>query len=636
MGEIGELIIGGVGLARYLDPDKDAEKYAPMPTLGWDRAYRSGDLVRLEPDGPALRRAAPTTRSSSAGGGSSWARSTPRCWRCRASRGAAAAVRTHRQRQPAPGRLPRQRRRRASTWPRPRTRCASRCRPRWCRCWPSSTSCRPAPRARSTGTRCRGRCPGETPTRRRRTSAAPRAGWPSSGATCSARAGRRPGRRLLRAGGGSLSAAQLVAALRAALPEVTVADVYEHPRLGALAGYLDELDPPPQVETRTVRADAARRRPSQVAAVAAAGHAGRPALAGLAGAVNNVAATVGRCRGAPTVAWWWVARRLAAVRQPARADGDRGAVGAGCCCAACSRARYPRGGAVHLRLWFAERLADASGAENLAGAPWMVLLRAGAGRQGRPGRRPALAAAGHRHAHARPALLGRARGRPVRALARRRRPARRRDHGSAPAPPSAPAARCCPGAAVGKDAEVAAGLGGGRRGARRAALGGSPAVQVRQGPAPLAGPTARGRAPLWVLVYGADGGAARRACPLAALGCGLAVIGWASADAASLTDAVAAGAAAGRRSATLVALVVVRAADRGRRAAASLGLREGYHPVRSRVGLAGVGDRAADGRGPHLPVPAVRQPAHAGLAAGARARRSAAASRPRRCCCCRR
>lgn len=44
-GATGELIIGGVGLARYLDPAKDAEKYAPMPTLGWDRAYRSGDLV---------------------------------------------------------------------------------------------------------------------------------------------------------------------------------------------------------------------------------------------------------------------------------------------------------------------------------------------------------------------------------------------------------------------------------------------------------------------------------------------------------------------------------------------------------------------------------------------------------------
>lgn len=50
-GESGELIIGGVGLARYLDPEKDAEKYAPMPTLGWERAYRSGDMVINDPLG---------------------------------------------------------------------------------------------------------------------------------------------------------------------------------------------------------------------------------------------------------------------------------------------------------------------------------------------------------------------------------------------------------------------------------------------------------------------------------------------------------------------------------------------------------------------------------------------------------
>ncbi|MGE4364084.1 MAG: amino acid adenylation domain-containing protein, partial [Mycolicibacterium sp.] len=54
-GEVGELVIGGVGLARYLDPEKDAEKYAPLPypsdIAHWTRAYRSGDLVRLELDG---------------------------------------------------------------------------------------------------------------------------------------------------------------------------------------------------------------------------------------------------------------------------------------------------------------------------------------------------------------------------------------------------------------------------------------------------------------------------------------------------------------------------------------------------------------------------------------------------------
>ncbi|MFC7430900.1 MULTISPECIES: Pls/PosA family non-ribosomal peptide synthetase [unclassified Agrococcus] len=50
-GETGELVIGGVGLARYLDPAKDAERYAPMPSLGWQRAYRSGDVVRNDPAG---------------------------------------------------------------------------------------------------------------------------------------------------------------------------------------------------------------------------------------------------------------------------------------------------------------------------------------------------------------------------------------------------------------------------------------------------------------------------------------------------------------------------------------------------------------------------------------------------------
>ena len=51
MGESGELVIGGVGLARYLDADKDAAKFAPLPSLGWERAYRSGDVVRADEAG---------------------------------------------------------------------------------------------------------------------------------------------------------------------------------------------------------------------------------------------------------------------------------------------------------------------------------------------------------------------------------------------------------------------------------------------------------------------------------------------------------------------------------------------------------------------------------------------------------
>ncbi|MEU5593650.1 Pls/PosA family non-ribosomal peptide synthetase [Streptomyces sp. NPDC020298] len=51
MGGSGQLVIGGVGLARYLDSEKDAEKYAPLESLGWERAYRSGDLVKADPEG---------------------------------------------------------------------------------------------------------------------------------------------------------------------------------------------------------------------------------------------------------------------------------------------------------------------------------------------------------------------------------------------------------------------------------------------------------------------------------------------------------------------------------------------------------------------------------------------------------
>jgi non-ribosomal peptide synthetase-like protein len=50
-GEVGELVIAGVGTARYLDPEKDAVAFRPLPALGWSRAYRSGDLVRAEPEG---------------------------------------------------------------------------------------------------------------------------------------------------------------------------------------------------------------------------------------------------------------------------------------------------------------------------------------------------------------------------------------------------------------------------------------------------------------------------------------------------------------------------------------------------------------------------------------------------------
>ncbi|MGM0929782.1 MAG: Pls/PosA family non-ribosomal peptide synthetase [Actinomycetota bacterium] len=53
-GEEGELVIGGLGLGRYLDPGEDSERYAPMDSLGWPRGYRSGDFVRADREGPVF------------------------------------------------------------------------------------------------------------------------------------------------------------------------------------------------------------------------------------------------------------------------------------------------------------------------------------------------------------------------------------------------------------------------------------------------------------------------------------------------------------------------------------------------------------------------------------------------------
>jgi non-ribosomal peptide synthetase-like protein len=47
----GELVIGGIGLGRYLDDELDRQRFAPLDAVGWDRAYRTGDIVRKTPGG---------------------------------------------------------------------------------------------------------------------------------------------------------------------------------------------------------------------------------------------------------------------------------------------------------------------------------------------------------------------------------------------------------------------------------------------------------------------------------------------------------------------------------------------------------------------------------------------------------
>ena len=232
----------------------------------------------------------------------------------------AAARRLYRQRRPVvrPGEGPRQ------PWPR-------RCPPRWCRGWCASTNCRPAPRARWTATRCRGRRPAKD-----------RGEAPDLGGTMGWLAGLwrdvlaapidGPEADFFALGGGSLSAAQLVAALRQRYPQVTVAELYDHPRLGSLAGFLDELDPPPQVETRVVKPTPRLTQATQVAlSLPLATLTGLQWVVWLA-LVNNVVATLNLAAVDGDRQLVVDPRRLPAVHHAAGPDGHRGVCARGCCC----------------------------------------------------------------------------------------------------------------------------------------------------------------------------------------------------------------------------------------------------------------------------------------------------------------
>ena len=112
---------------------------------------------------------APTSRSSSAGGASSWARSTPRCSALPGVRGAAAAVRRTRGGQPGAGGLRGGRQRRAGHRRRGARPARAAARRAGAAARGGRRRCRRARRARSTGTRCPGRCPrraASTPSRR--------------------------------------------------------------------------------------------------------------------------------------------------------------------------------------------------------------------------------------------------------------------------------------------------------------------------------------------------------------------------------------------------------------------------------------------------------------------------------------
>ncbi|CAN5268250.1 non-ribosomal peptide synthetase [soil metagenome] len=574
-GDVGELVIGGVGLARYLDPAKDAEKYAAMDTLGWGRAYRSGDLVRLEPDGLYFQGRADDQvkvggRRIELGEVDAALVNLPGV-----SGGAAAVRRTASGTPLLVGYI-------ASADPAFDLNAARA----------ALSEALPAaliPRlvlledlpTRTSGKVDRNALPWPPPGVKLDEDA------PDLGGTMGWLAGLwrdvlgaqidGPEADFFAEGGGSLSAAQLVAALRAHYPQVTVGDLYDHPRLGSLAGFLDDLAPPVVVEPRDVTPTPLFTQAAQVVlSVPLATLTGLQWVTWLALLNNLFAASVPWL---VPVNWWWVIAGFVLFISPL----GRMAIavlGAQMMLSGLQPGTYKRGGSEHMRVWLAERLSDASGAENQAGAPWLVYYARALGNK--VGKGVDL--------HSSPPVTG------MMTLG----------HRSSIEPEvdlsghwidgdlfhvgevtigndATVGARTTllPGAVIGKNADVAPGSGVIGKVKNGQYWKGSPAA--KSGKAKHPWPDHRPpRAPVWVGAYGLTS-VLLGALPLTALGTGLAVIGWAVRDTATPAAAMLA-ALPWIPVATLAAVFVYAALTVVGVRALAIGLGEGYHPVRSRVG----------------------------------------------------
>jgi non-ribosomal peptide synthetase-like protein len=371
MGGTGELVIGGVGLARYLDEARDAEKFAPLPALGWERAYRSGDLVRAEPAGlsfvgradeqvklggrrielgevdaalqalPGVAGAACAIQRSKAGNQILVGYVVPAA---EAAFDHDKAVLRLREQLPAalvpllaevddlPTRTSGKIDRAALPWPLP-------------------------PR----GGTAEGSEPVLDPTQT----------WLAGhwlevlGVVVSS-----PDADFFNHGGGSLTAAQLTARIRVGYPQVSVVDIYQNPKLGQLSALLDRFE-----ESRPVRREVV---PTPLRARALQCVLMLPLLtlvglrwATIAATIGNLAASPAR-PWLPTVSWWWLAAAWLVLFSPA----GRITIAAGSARLLLHnvrRGKYPRGGSVHMRLWFAETLADVSGVTSISGAAFLSL-----------------------------------------------------------------------------------------------------------------------------------------------------------------------------------------------------------------------------------------------------------------------
>ncbi|WIN00806.1 AMP-binding protein [Actinoplanes oblitus] len=368
MGESGELVIGGVGLARYLDAAKDAEKFAPLPSMGWQRAYRSGDIVRAEPAGllflgrgdeqvklggrrielgevdaalqalPGVAGAAAAVKRTAAGTQLLVGYVVPR-------EGFDAAAAALRIREQLPAALVPLLAEVASLPTRTSGKVDRAALP-----WPLAT--------------------GGSDDELTATQQWLAGGWEQVlGIRPSA-----PDADFFSSGGSSLGAAQLVAWIRAKHPRVSVADVYQHPVLSDMAAVIDALD------TSTAVRREVRPTPRRTGLFQALLMLPMLALVGLRWI--TVLAALGNLLvpWAPRVSWWWIAAGGVLLFSPPGRIAVA-AAGARLLLRGVGPGDYPRGGGVHLRLWAAERLAELTGATGVAGAGWMITYAKALGAQ---------------------------------------------------------------------------------------------------------------------------------------------------------------------------------------------------------------------------------------------------------------
>ncbi|MBT2406509.1 MULTISPECIES: Pls/PosA family non-ribosomal peptide synthetase [unclassified Streptomyces] len=365
MGGSGQLVIGGVGLARYLDPEKDAEKYAPLESLGWQRAYRSGDLVRAEPEGLVFLGRGDEQiklggRRIELGEVDAALQALP------GVAGAAAAVRTARSgNQLLVGYLVTQ-----EGWD--RAAAVERLRAEL----PAALVPLLAPvdelPTRTSGKVDRDALPWPLPELEPDGPAEELYGteawlaeqWSETlGVAVTGAADD-----FFAIGGNSLAAAQLTTRLRTRYPRAAVLDIYQQPTLRKLARRLE----------KSVRDDEAARAvaPVPVRSQVTQSLLLLPlfTLVGLRWtvallALGNVLHWFGPYPWAPTASWWLVAAGAVLFFSPP----GRLAIAAGgarLLLRGVKAGRHPRGGSVHLRLWTAERLAEYVGATSLTGS-WL-------------------------------------------------------------------------------------------------------------------------------------------------------------------------------------------------------------------------------------------------------------------------